>query len=104
MLVFRHTMKADAFVDAARGDENALRPQRHRPVAFLARSAHALLDQRATDAEPARFFLHEQEAQLREFVGGLDQEDRAERLAARFRDPAMLARRVIVLDELRADL
>ena len=63
-----------------------------------------MLDQRTPDTEPARFFLHQQQPQLGEFVGRSHQEDRAERLAVCFRNPAMLARRVIVFDELRADL
>ncbi|MGY4335545.1 hypothetical protein ACVWW3_000451 [Bradyrhizobium sp. LM2.9] len=56
------------------------------------------------DAESPRFLLHLQQAQLRNLVRGLDQEDRADRLATHFRNPAVLARGVIALDELCADL
>src|SRR5579859_5240294 len=104
MLLLGDAAEADTFVDAARGDQDALGPQRHPLVAFLARGADALLDQSAADAEPARFFFDQQQAQLGEFVGGIDQEDRAERLAVRLRDPAMLARGIVGLDELCADL
>src|SRR5437016_13241231 len=39
-------------IDAARRDKDALGPQRHFPVAFRARRADALLDERTADAEP----------------------------------------------------
>src|SRR4029079_3134794 len=100
----RDQREAGVPVDVALGEQDALGPQRYPLVALLACSADALLDQRAPDAEPARLFLHKQQAQLGEGVGGSYQKDRAERLAVSFRNPAMLARRVIVLDELGADL
>src|SRR4029453_6767657 len=76
----------------------------HFLVAFLARRANALLDERAADAKAARFFLYQQQPQLCDVITALHQEDRAERLAGCFRNPAMLARSVIGLDELGADL
>src|SRR5262249_49144601 len=102
--LFLDAAEARRLIDAARRDKDALRPQCHLLVAPLARRADALLDERAADAEPARFFLHEQQPQLCDLVTAVYQEDGAERLAACLRDPAMLARSVIVLDELRADL
>src|SRR5262249_59029074 len=102
--LFLDASETFGLIDAARSDEVALGPQRHFPVAFLARRADALLDERAADAKPARFFLHQKQPQLCDVIAAVHQEDRAERLAACFRNPAMLARSVIGLDELRADL
>src|SRR4051794_6665640 len=103
VLLFLHELEACALIDATRGDQDALRPQRHLAVAPLARILDALLDQRAADTESPRFLFHLQQPQLGNLVRGLDQKDRADRLAAHFRNPAVLARGVIVLDELCAD-
>src|SRR6202022_4231602 len=91
-------------VDAACGEQAALRPQRHLDITLLAGGADALLDQRAADAEPSGLLLAHQQAMLCTLVGALHQEHRADRLAAGLRDPAMLAGRIVSLDELRADL
>src|SRR5690349_13657240 len=104
MLLFRDTTEAGAVVDVACRDQDALRPQRDRLVAALAREADALFGQRAPDAEPAGFLLHEQQSQFRDPVLALDQKDRAGRFAVHFGDPAMLARGIIGFDELRGDL
>src|SRR4029078_6608975 len=87
----RDQREAGVPVDFARGDQDAPRPQRHPLVALLACGAAASLDQRAPDAEPARLFSHQQQAQLGEVVGGSYQKDRAERLVLRVRKLAIVA-------------
>src|SRR5258708_2990843 len=104
MLLFLHPLESGARVDAARGDQDALGPQRDRAVAAVFCEADALLDQRTADTEPARFFFHQQQAQFRDLVGSLDQEDRADRLAAHFGNPAVLAPGIEVAAELRGGL
>src|SRR5262249_40406439 len=99
MLLFGDAAEADLLVDAARSDQDALGPQRHLAIAFFACGVDALLDQRAADAEATRLLLDQQEPQLGDFVAALDQEDRADRLSAGFRDPAVLARSIIISDE-----
>src|SRR5690242_20447504 len=47
MLLLLHATEAGALVDAARGHQDALGPERHLFVAFLAGGADALLDQSA---------------------------------------------------------
>src|SRR5204863_209616 len=73
-------------------------------LAALAREANALLGQRTSDPEPARLLLQKQQPQFRDLIRTLHQEDRADRLAVHFRDPAMFARGIVGLDELGADL
>src|SRR5512138_966065 len=98
MLFFPDLLEPHALIDAARGDQVALRPQRHLAIAALARAAHALLDQRAADAEPARFLLQAKQTQLRDPIAAIDEEDRADPLAVGLGDPAMLTGGVIILD------
>ena len=81
MRLARDQREAGVLIDLARGDQDALGPQRDPLVALLARGADALLDQRAPDAKAARVLLHQQQPQLGDVVGGLHQEDRADRLA-----------------------
>src|SRR5438105_736816 len=64
MLLFRHAAEAGALVDAARGDQDALGPQRHLVVAFLTGGADAMIDQRTADADPASLFLRQHRADL----------------------------------------
>src|SRR5947209_7706511 len=103
MLRLRDLLEPRALIDAARGDQNALRPQRHLAIAPLARAADALLDQRTADAEPARLLLQAEQPQLCDAVAAIDEEDRADPLAVDLGDPAMLARGIEILDELPAD-
>src|ERR1700754_1960906 len=102
--LFRDELEACAPVDVARGDEDALRPQHDLAVALLTGEADALLRQRAADAEPPGFPVHQEQANLGHLVRTPDQEDRADRLAVDLGDPAMLACRIERFDELRADL
>src|SRR6516164_10201806 len=104
MLLLGDLPEARALIDAARGEQNALGPQRHLAVAPLARAADALLDQGAADAEPARLLLEAEQPQLCDPIAAIDEEDRADPLAIDLRDPAMLARGIEVLDELPADI
>jgi hypothetical protein len=57
-----------ALIDAARGDQDALGPQRDRCVTALAREADALLGQCAADAESARLFLQEKQPQFGDLI------------------------------------
>src|SRR5258708_4955130 len=70
MLLLPDAAKPRPLVDSARGDQDALGPQRDRGVAGLPRKADALLRQRAPDAQPARLSLHQQQAQFCDLVGG----------------------------------
>ena len=87
----------------ARGCEHAVGPQRHRPVARLVRKPQRLRHQPRTDAEPARLGLHQQQAQPRHFLGLLHQQDRAHVLPIALGNPAPLAGRIEVLDEVLDD-
>src|ERR1700759_2889198 len=89
MLLFLDAFEACALIDAARRDQDALRPQRHLPVAALAGPADALVDQCATDAEPAGLLLEAKQPQLGDAVAAIDEEDRAHPLAVDLGDPAM---------------
>src|SRR5436190_24332821 len=91
--------KASLLVDAARGHEDALRPQRHRRVADFACGADAFVHQRLADAKPARLRLDQQQAQFADALAGIDERDAANRLAADLRDPAAFALGIEILDE-----
>src|SRR4030095_9729437 len=64
MALLVHEAIARALVDAPRGHEDAIGPERNLPVARLAREALALGDEARADAEAARWRLHEQEHRL----------------------------------------
>src|SRR5258707_9442056 len=104
VLLFAHASKAGALINSARGEQDALGPERDRCIARLSCEMEALLGERAPDAKASRLFLHQQQAQFRGLVGRLDQKHRADRLAADLGDPAVFARRVVRPDELRSDL
>src|SRR3954452_19899677 len=91
-----HEVEACTLIDAPRGDQDALRPQRHLAVAPLACALDALLDQRAADTESPRFFSPLKQPKCGTLVGAFDQKNGAARLAIHFRNPAVLARGVIV--------
>ena len=73
--------KPAALVDAARGLELPLRPERQLAVADRAGEADALLDQLRADLPAARRGVDDQQAQLRDAVARVDAEDRADGLA-----------------------
>src|SRR6267378_1857273 len=94
-----HDAEARRLVQASGGAQLALGPERDLAVARLAREAHALAQQTGPEARPAGLRLHQQQAQLGHGPRSLDQEHRADHLAALLRDPAPLALRVVALDE-----
>src|SRR5258707_367368 len=67
--LLRHQFESRLGVDAARGEQNALRPQRHALVAGLLGKTHAFLDQALSEPQPARLWIDDQQAQLRDRVG-----------------------------------
>src|SRR5215208_1171835 len=98
-----HQAEAGLLVDVAGGGEDAVGPEGDPPVAGGAGEGDALVHQAAAEPQAARRRLHEQEAQLRHLVGLPDEKDRADDLAAPLGDPAALAGRVQLLDELGDD-
>src|SRR5262245_13271829 len=99
-----HQAVAGRFVDVARGLQAAVRPQHDLPVALLAREALAFVDEALADPEPAGGGLDVEHPELRDGRRLLDQEYRPDDPAVALRDPAPLALRVEVVDELRDDL
>src|SRR3984893_5247743 len=104
MLLLGDLAEAGLLVDSARGEQAALRPQRHLRITLLARGADALLDQRAADAEPACLSLDHQQAKFCDLVGAFHQAHRSDGLAAVLGDPTMRAGGIVAIYELRADL
>src|SRR5712664_2838559 len=95
VLLFLDAAKSGALINSARGEKDALGPERDRSIAGLPCEMDALLGEGAPDAKSSRFFLHQQQAQFRGLVRRLDQKHRADRLAADLGDPAVLAGRVV---------
>src|SRR5215813_435402 len=71
-------LEAHPLVNAAGGGEHALGPERDLAVARLARKAQRLLDQPGADAEPARLGLDQEQAQPRDLLCVLHQQDRSD--------------------------
>src|SRR6266852_9587144 len=91
VLLFLDEAKSGALINSARGDQDALGPERDRCIAGLSCEMDALLGEGAPDAKSSRLFLHQQQPQFRGLVRRLDQKHRADRLAADLGDPAVLA-------------
>src|ERR1700719_1132152 len=85
---------ARSLVDAPRGHEDTIGPERDLPVARLAREALALGDGARADAEAARRRLDEQEPELGHGLRVGDEEDGADDLAVLLGHPAALALRI----------
>src|SRR6266404_3962433 len=95
VLLLLDAAKSGALINSARGEEDALGPERDRCIAGLSCEMDALLGERAPDAKPSRLFLHQQQPQFRGLLRRLDQKHRADRLAADLGDPAVLTGRVV---------
>jgi 2-deoxy-D-gluconate 3-dehydrogenase len=73
------------------------------PVALLPRKTDALLDQARAEPRAAGGGLDQQQAQARVRLPVVDDEDAAEALPVSLRDPAALARRILLLEEVLHD-
>src|SRR5437016_7513375 len=94
-----HPPETALLVDRARRGEIRLRPEHELAVALGARKGDAFFDQPPAEPAAARRGLDDQQAQLGGRSRLLDDEHRADALAAALGDPAALARRIEVLDE-----
>src|SRR5258706_15176481 len=74
-------------VDPPGREQDALRPERDRAVAGLAREAHALVDEALADAEATRARIDDEEAELGHPAGALHEKHGAHALAVLLRDP-----------------
>ena len=82
-----------------------MRPQRDLLVPGLAREPHAFVGQPRTETEAAAFRIDQQQADARGIGRSIfHQHDAADVLAVYVGDPAALARRIIVVDEVSDDL
>ena len=104
MGVLAREPKTRMLVDPARRVEPALRPQGDPPIACLACESDALGDEPPPDAEPARTGLDQQQTQLGDALGLADEKHRADDLAVGLGDPAALARRIELAQEIGGDL
>src|SRR3954462_13204128 len=91
-------------VDRARGDQVALRPEHHLPVARLPGKADAFLDQSSAQAEPPPFGLDEKQPQPREALRSAHEEDAADPFAFALGDEGPLGSRIVLLQEGACDL
>src|SRR5262245_52752451 len=101
-----HQDEATRLVDSPCRDEDVVGPERHRVVAAAFRESDAFVDEPASDPQSARRGLDEEEAQLRDTVTLRMPYDKdgGHALAIALGDPASLATRVEVFDEVRDDL
>src|SRR4051812_7599563 len=96
-------LEARLLVDAAGGLQLALRPENDPAVAAVARKSDALSDEAPANPEPARGRLDEQQAQLRDRCGLLDEKDGTDRFATPLGNPAAFTPRLEVLHEFGDD-
>src|SRR5207237_5530699 len=87
----RDDAEAGFLVDPPRRGEHGVGPEADTVIARLAREAHALVDERAADPEPARPRLHMQQAQLADISAGVDQQDGARHHPAALGNPALFS-------------
>src|SRR3954471_13785724 len=103
MRLFGDPFESGLGVNAARRQKIALRPQRHAPISGLSRKAQAFVDEALAQAQPARLRIDDEQTELRDLVGLLHHEDRADALAVLLGNPAALLPGIEVLDELCGD-
>src|SRR5262249_14420221 len=101
----RCQLEPGALIDMPRSGKHAVRPQGDFCVAFGSREAHALMDKPCAEAESARLWIDEQQAEARD-VGLVvfHQHDAADVLALYFSDPAALTRGIEIVDKIGDDL
>lgn len=88
--------KSKAFldIDAAGCFENVVGPERELPIAGLPRKPDAFFDQQFTESEAARDLVDIEEAQFRNAITTIGDQDRADIDAAPLGDPAIFPCRV----------
>src|SRR4051812_18943638 len=104
MLLAADQRKALGSIDGARGGEVGLRPQHKLAIALAARKPNAFAHQAAAQPMAARPGLDEKQPPFPSGAFFFDHKDATDRLAVHVRDPAALALRIELLDELRGDL
>ena len=102
---FGDELEAGLLIDMVRGMENALRPERHSFVTAGAGEGDALCHQRFSKTKTTRSRFNKKHAQLgNAFAFRMtDKKDAAETLAIALGDPAALAPRIEVSDEVGGD-
>src|SRR2546430_5562608 len=100
MRLLADKLEPGALVDAARRGQNALRPQGHGRIACGFCEAQAFLDQARAELQSSGPRIDDQQAELCDLVVLSDHEGRADALAVELGDPAALAARIEVFDEL----
>src|SRR5207248_11736589 len=88
--------KTRSGIDVARGEQVALRPQSNLAVADGPGKADELVDQAPADAQTARFWLNQEQAQFANPRRRLDQKHAAQRLTIAFGNPAPVAARDVL--------
>src|SRR2546429_599898 len=104
MRLLSDELESGALINAARRGQIALRPQGHGRVACGPREAQAFLDEARAELQSSGARIDDQQPKFRNFVILPHDEHRADALALELGDPAALALRIEVLDELGGDL
>src|SRR5262249_44665700 len=91
VLLRAHKLEPGLLIDVARGGKHAVRPQRHLPVARIAREANAFVCEVPAKPEAARFWVDQQQADARDGLRLLRQDDRTDILAVHLGYPAAFA-------------
>src|SRR5439155_2499437 len=102
--LFARGLEARALVDMARSIEAGVGPQHDLAVAGRTCERDAFIDEMAADPQTARRRFHAQQAQLRDSRRTPNEKNRTNVVTVALGDPAALALRIEVLEELRGDL
>ena len=102
--LFVDEAEAGGLVDAPRRVQHAVGPERDLAIAHLPAEADAFVHQPRADAQPARFRIDEQQAQLGDRIRIANEEDGADVFPVLFGDPATLPLRIEAPEELGSDL
>src|SRR5262249_17419236 len=104
MLLALDEAEPGGLVEAPRRDQHVVGPEPEPAVAAAPRETDAFGDEALADAEAARLGRDDEEAELGDALRLFHDEDRADDLALAFGDPAALALRIEMAEELGGDL
>src|SRR5215210_9016180 len=104
MRLLRGEGKSGALINRTRRGQIALRPQGHGRISCGFGEAQAFLDQAPAKLQSAGARIDDQQAKFGDRLGLAHNEYRADAFALELRDPAALALRVEILDELGSNL
>src|SRR6516225_811593 len=104
MRLFANQVEPGSLINATRGDQYIVCPQRNRAIAGSAGETDTFINEPATNTQPSGSRLDIEQAQLGDLFAVLDQQHRADDCAVTLGNPTTLSPAVEIFDEGRSDL